>query len=319
MALQFEEVNRAGVPQKIGMMGPAGAGKTESSLRIAIGMASATDKVFMIDTENERGRSYDFLNKKDGKKFRHLGLHEPFSPEMYLEAFLLAVEKGAEVVVIDSLSHVWEAEGGVLNKKEMMDAKDSRNTFANWSAAKRPLGKLIRAVLNSDVDVIITIRSKIDYTQRFDDVKKKMVVETHGLQPVMQPGFEYELMTLLYIGDNHVPDVRKDLTRTLYSIMEPIDYKHGEAIRAWKEGGSPVEKEEPPVLADKRVISYLYKITEYLGIDWKCPQWLTQEDGKILYDMWNPQYNQALKDAAEAEQARLAAEEKDTPPADDLP
>lgn len=242
MALQFEEVNREGVPQKIGIMGPAGAGKTMGAIKLAIGMASATDKVYVIDTENRRAKSYDYLTKGDGKKFRHLGLTGPYSPAIYMEAFNLAVEKGAEVVVIDSLSHVWEAEGGILNTKEMMDAKNSSNTFTNWSAAKRPLGLLIRKILNSEIDVVISIRSKMDYGQEFDDTKKRNVVKSHGLQPVMQPGFEYELMTLLYVDDSHIPTVRKDLTGTLYSIMEPIDYKHGEAIREWKAGGDPPQQ-----------------------------------------------------------------------------
>ncbi len=240
MALQFEDASREGVPQKIGIMGPAGSGKTLSALKLACGMASSSSKVFVIDTENKRAKSYDWVALEyDKVRFKHLGLTGPYPPELYLEAFDAAVSAGAEVVVIDSLSHVWEAEGGILNKKELMDAKNSTNTFANWAAAKRPLGKLIRAVLNSPVDVIITIRSKIDYQQKFDETKKRNVVETLGLQPVMQPGFEYELMTLLYVADSHIPEVRKDLTATLYDIMEPIDYKHGEAIRAWKEGGEP--------------------------------------------------------------------------------
>ena len=47
--------------------------------------------------------------------FDVLELNPPFSPEIYRDAIKAAENAGYAVIVIDSLSHAWEGEGGALD------------------------------------------------------------------------------------------------------------------------------------------------------------------------------------------------------------
>ena len=44
-----------------------------------------------------------------------LTLDAPYTPERYTEAIEAAEEAGLEVVIVDSLSHAWQAQGCVGN------------------------------------------------------------------------------------------------------------------------------------------------------------------------------------------------------------
>jgi hypothetical protein len=110
--IAFKPAVREAVGLWIQLVGGSGSGKTFSALRMASGIAG--DKRFaFIDTENRRGLHY-----ADQFKFDHADLRAPFRPEAYLEAIRAADEAGYPVIVIDSMSHEWAGDGGVLDWHE---------------------------------------------------------------------------------------------------------------------------------------------------------------------------------------------------------
>jgi hypothetical protein len=47
-------------------------------------------------------------------QYNTIDLEPPYNPERYIEAINACVEAGDEVIIIDSLSHEWNGEGGIL-------------------------------------------------------------------------------------------------------------------------------------------------------------------------------------------------------------
>ena len=112
MSIQFTRAVRENVPLLLGFSGGTGSGKTYSALRVARGLAGGK-RFAVIDTESGRARHY-----ADDFEFDHGDLRAPFRPEAYLEAIVAAERAGYPVVVVDSMSHVWAGDGGVLDWQE---------------------------------------------------------------------------------------------------------------------------------------------------------------------------------------------------------
>ena len=112
MTFTFRPAVREAVGLLIGMAGGTGAGKTFSALRLASGIAG--NRPFaLIDTEAGRAKHY-----ADQFKFDHGDLTAPFSPHAYAEAIAAADKAGYPVIVVDSVSHLWAGDGGVLDMQE---------------------------------------------------------------------------------------------------------------------------------------------------------------------------------------------------------
>jgi archaellum biogenesis ATPase FlaH len=118
---EVEVAEREKLKAAIAIIGPSGAGKTLGALKIAYGMMKAkypdlSDdevwlKVGVADTEHELAKLY--VNRSDLGigKFRYINFTEPYSPSRYDGAIKALKTKGAEVVVVDSISHAWEGSG----------------------------------------------------------------------------------------------------------------------------------------------------------------------------------------------------------------
>ena len=105
---------RSHVPLLVGLMGPSGSGKTFSALRLATGIQNVSGgEIFVVDTESRRALHY-----ADTFKFRHIAFGAPFGSLDYLAAMQHCVNKGAGVIVVDSLSHEHIGIGGYLLTQE---------------------------------------------------------------------------------------------------------------------------------------------------------------------------------------------------------
>src|SRR6185369_14815084 len=148
----------------VGLMGPSGGGKTYSALRLASGIQRVSGgEIFVIDTEARRALHY-----ADVFSFRHVVFGAPFGPLDYLAAIKYCVDKGAGVIVIDSMSHEHEGPGGVL---EMHESETKRLAaawrmsiekaqMAGWAKPKQDRRKLINGILQMPVNVISCFRAK---------------------------------------------------------------------------------------------------------------------------------------------------------------
>ena len=103
----FHKAERKKGKLRLGIAGPAGAGKTYSALQIAFGIGG---KIAMIDTERGSGELYDHLGDYDV-----CTIEAPFEPAKFVAAIREAEKQGYETIIIDSLTHAWAGQGGLLD------------------------------------------------------------------------------------------------------------------------------------------------------------------------------------------------------------
>ncbi|MBA2591838.1 MAG: AAA family ATPase [Gammaproteobacteria bacterium] len=240
--MSFRKAERKKAKLRLALCGPAGSGKTYSALLIAQGLALPCDhqggRIALLDTERGSGELYSDLTPYDVAT-----LTPPFSPERYIELIEGAGAAGYQVLIIDSLSHAWEGEGGCLELHDRATAASrSGNSYTAWREVTPQHNALVEAMLQSPCHVIATMRSKTAYELSDDGNGKKKPIKV-GLAPVQRPGMEYEFTVVLDLSvERHIATATKDRTSLFdgqHFIPAPAT---GEALQAWLESGTdPIE------------------------------------------------------------------------------
>lgn len=209
----FETVSRAKSKARIAVTGPSGAGKTLSSLYLAYGLAGDWQKIALIDTEHERGRFYADRSDLQTGAFLYAALTPPYSPEKYIDYVRSAAEAVGEngVVIVDSFSHAWDNEGGVLDIKSEIAKRQGKNDYTAWDEAGKIQNALVNALLSVNCHTIITMRTKMAYAMEINDKGKTVPVKI-GLAPVQRDSVEYEFDICLQINREHIACASKDTT-----------------------------------------------------------------------------------------------------------
>lgn len=240
----FSKVTRKKSKIRLGLVGPSGAGKTLGGLYLAYGITGDWSKVALIDTEHERGRFY--ANRSDFPiptgEFLYASMTSPFSPEKYKEYVRKAAEIVGEdgVIVIDSFSHAWDNEGGVLDIKSQIAAQKGKNEYSAWDEAGKIQNDLINTILSVNAHTIVTMRAKMAYAMEQDERGKTKPVKI-GLAPVQRENAEYEFDTILNVGINHIAQIGKDTT-FLDAWTGVITPELGAQIHSWLDNGVEPER-----------------------------------------------------------------------------
>ena len=167
----------------IGIAGVSGDGKTYTALLVARGMVSKASEIGFLDTENKRGSLYaDIL---DGQ-FMIGDLYPPFSPTRYAEAIKEFQDAGVKVLVIDSVTHEWEGDGGCDDIANLPLQQGKK--MANWIGAKREHKKFMNVLLQSDMDIICCIRAR-----EKTDFSNPTMPKSLGVLPICEKNFMFEL------------------------------------------------------------------------------------------------------------------------------
>ena len=209
----FEIATRAKSKARIALTGSSGSGKTLSALYLAYGFTNDWSKIALVDTEHERGRFY--ANRDDLKTgaFLYASLTPPYSAERYItyvtEASKAVGEDG--VVIIDSFSHAWDNEGGVLDLKSQVEKQPGKTSFSAWDEAGKVQNNLVNTILSVNCHTIITMRAKMAYAMEVNEKGKTVPVKI-GLAPVQRENTEYEFDVCFQIAQNHIADISKDTT-----------------------------------------------------------------------------------------------------------
>ena len=238
------------VPLLIGLAGPSGGGKTYSALRLATGMQRISGgDIYVIDTESKRACHY-----ADKFKFRHVEFNAPFGPLDYLAAIDYAHKKGAGVIVVDSMSHEHEGQGGVL---EMHQAEVDRMAKGDWQKAERvkmlawakpkqERRRLINSLLQIQANFIFCFRAK----EKIKIVKGKEP-DKLGFMPIAGEEFVFEMTTcgLLLpnaggvptwlseeLGERMMIKLPEQFREKLLNYKLPLDEHLGEFMARWAAG-----------------------------------------------------------------------------------
>jgi len=228
----FQKARKTQSRLRLAVEGPAGAGKTFSSLILA---KSLSPKVAVIDTEHGSASLY-----ADRFDFDVVDLRPPYTPEAYIEAIRAAQQAGYGVCVIDSLSHEWTGEGGCLS---IVDALGKG--FASWKNVTPRHEKLINAILQSDMHIIATMRSKAEYMVE-TNLKGQAVPKKIGTAPIQRDSVEYEFTVVFTLNQNHYAAVSKDRTSLFDGKDFPITEDTGKALLNWLGSGAKPESKPAP-------------------------------------------------------------------------
>lgn len=258
----------------IGIAGKSGDGKTLTSLYMARGMVDSPSEIGFLDTENKRGSLY--ANALDGK-FMIGDLYPPFSPERYAEAIKQFQDAGIKVLIIDSVTHEWEGDGG-CDDIANLSLEQGKKT-ANWIGAKRRHKKFMNVLLQSNINIICNIRARDKVKVEVVNGKQEFVPQ--GIQPVCEKNFMFEMTASIMMGSqgktqfhSKVPNFLRD---AFGSGHDYIGLETGKKIRKWLEEG---EKEDPEIARIKsEALLTCEKGAEALTILWKL---LTKEQQKNI-------------------------------------
>lgn len=241
--MQFTKAVRKKAKLRLALTGPSGSGKTYGALLIAKGLGG---KIAVIDTEHGSASLYDHLCE-----FDVLELTPPYSPERYIAAIKAAEKAGYETLIIDSTTHEWSGSGGCLEINEQTaQAKFRGNTWSAWNDTTPRHRAFIDAMLQADMHVIATGRSKTETAQTEDNGKKKVV--KLGMKTEQRDGFEYEFTAVLdLVHSGHYAAASKDRTGLFQGDPVPLSEQTGVMLRQWLDGGAEPAKGLPDaVVAD---------------------------------------------------------------------
>jgi hypothetical protein len=229
---EIKTAERQGARLLIQLSGVSGSGKTYTALQLAYGLANNdASKIVLIDTENRRGSLYANALPQP---FRVIDFYAPFSPERYIAAIDAACKAGAEVIVIDSVTHEWESEGGC----EWI-ATNTSGRIADWKTAKREHKRFMTHMLQSPAHVIACTRAreKVD----FSDPKNPRPL---GIQPIQEKNFSFEATVSLMMHDQgRRQDVLKcpaELHDVLGRGADYVTSEDGVSLRRWVDGGKAI-------------------------------------------------------------------------------
>ena len=255
--MSFHKAIRKQVKLRLALCGPSGSGKTYSALLIAQGLAPDR-RIALIDTERGSGELYSHLADYDAAT-----LAPPFTPERYIKLIRDAEQAGYAVLIIDSLSHAWTGEGGVLDMHDKATlASRSGNSFMSWREVTPHHNALVDAIIGANLHVIATMRTKTAYDLVDDGKGGKKPIKV-GLAPVQREGMEYEFTVVMDLSvDNHIATAAKDRTSLFDSRHFAPSPDTGVALREWLDSGvDPTAASQTLLDALKAVVAEIDSVT----------------------------------------------------------
>jgi len=249
--MQIRKAVRKKAKLRLGLVAPSGAGKTYSALQIAFGLGG---KVGLIDTEHGSGDLYAHLGDYD-----IINLSAPYTVAKYRDAIKAFEEAGYGVIIIDSLSHAWAGEGGLLDKQGKIADSGRGNSYTAWRTITPEHNGLIEAMLQSPAHIIATMRAKVEYVieknERGKDMPRKV-----GMAPVQRDGMDYEFTVVFDLDANHNATASKDRTGLFDGQWFVPGKQTGEQLLEWLESGQ--EPPPAPRLSETEVTDFIILIND---------------------------------------------------------
>lgn len=242
--MEINPVTREMAKLVIGLAGQSGDGKTRSALELAYGLADFTpSKIGVLDTENRRASLFCDLYKgrqdlKGDHRFLIGEMVPPFSPKRYIDSMRQFAEKGVDVLVIDSISHEFEGEGGI--EEIANKAVEEGKKMADWNKAKREHKRFMNTLLFLPMHVIACVRAR-----EKTDFRNPAKPVSMGIQPITEKNVMFEMTMSFLLSDKG----RKRETLKLPDEYAPlvgvdgyITAQHGKNLRDWIGGVDPIER-----------------------------------------------------------------------------
>ena len=249
MSTSFKPAVRENFGIVLGLAGGTGSGKTKSAFELAAGICG--DKPFAVcDSESRRARMY-----ADEYKFDHAELRSPFRPQSFTEKILEADKLGYPAIVVDSFSHEYAGEGGLLDWHDenvaatvlrMKAAADrggypfdelkaeGKANFDAWIEPKMAHKEMVQKILQVKAHLILCFRAEGNKT-----VVRPIESATgvQGWVPVTEKNLPYELLaSFLLVSDRPgvpIPIKLNAQHRGMFATDKPITRDSGRQLAAW--------------------------------------------------------------------------------------
>lgn len=224
----FQQAVRRQKKLRLAIEGPSGSGKTFTALLMA---AHIGKNIFVIDTEFGSASLYaGEVVEGIRLEFQHATL-STFAPQNYIHLMNEAKNAGAEVIIIDSLSHAWAGKFGVL---EIVG-----KNYRNWDEGTRQQNDLINTILALPCHVIATLRSKTEYVFDPSEKDKNKVVTKVGTKAIQREGVDYEFDVVMMMSKNHDAEITKTRCRELSQFYSKPGREPTETLLKWLNAGQP--------------------------------------------------------------------------------
>lgn len=258
--MEVKKAKREKLKVPIMITGASGSGKTISALFIAKGIVEKMfpdmsdeeqwEKVGVIDTEHKRALLYAGATVSDVfiGEFLHLDFESPFTVSNYIKAFNLMKESGVEVIVVDSISHAWSGEGGILEQVESITKGNSAKSMGAWNKVKPLEKEFLKLVTGNSVYVIATSRSKQAYDFDKGENGKTKIVKM-GLKPDQKDALEYEFAIALRMDQDHIAESTKD-NSNMFDAPFRVTTEVGHKIFDWSDQGIDLEKQRRDLILE---------------------------------------------------------------------
>ena len=266
-AFMVEDAVREKLFMSVALIGASGSGKTLSALLLAKGVIRSKypelsenspefwAKIGVVDTEHRRSRLYadTSLTGEFIGRFKTIDFTEPYTTDRYREAVEALIKIGVEVIIIDSLSHAWEGEGGILELQQSLGGR-----YQDWKTVKPFIRDFYRTLTEKDVHIISTIRTKQEY-QVDTSATGQLKVTKLGLKPIQKDDIEFELQIAWSMDMEHVATATKDNSGLFDGNPKRLSVEDGGAIYAWVEEGKDMSEEK-----EKQRLVYVDKMRVYV-------------------------------------------------------
>lgn len=209
----FKQASKDQSYLRLVLHGTPGAGKTWTSLKLAHYLEKlygyGENSIVVLDTERGSVQKYaDEVYNEDGDKFKFLTAGDDYLQGVYdpkkITSFVKEVEKAEKkILIIDSLSHFWNGNGGILDLIDQEGTRLKGNTFAAWKKGDPIYRDLVQCLTTAKAHVICTLRAKMEYAQKKNTDTNRLEVQRVGLAPEMRDHFVSEMDVEGVLDDAH--------------------------------------------------------------------------------------------------------------------
>lgn len=256
---------RSSAKPVIGLYDKSGRGKTLSALFLARGFVGKQGRIGMIESESGRGEAH--VDTRVGESYvggfevipiwDHEG-EDKFSPRRYGEAIAEAERQKWDALIVDSASHEWEGEGGVLHMAALNQEAGKKGQDV-WRVPKIDHQRhfMLKLMQTPIPLVIVCMRAKYPMVEEYNaEKKKKEWKRSTELEPIQSEDVLFEMFVHGHFDEQHGFHGTKYTKPELAEVLrsgQPFTNATGAALARWAAGDTaPPPVETSVVLASFR-------------------------------------------------------------------
>lgn len=250
MSVKVRAATRRSAKPIIGLYARSGKGKTLSALFLARGFVGPKGRIGMIESESGRGEAHADTRIGDSYVggfevipiWDHDG-EDKYSPRRYGEAIAEAERQKWDALIVDSASHEWEGEGGVLHMAAMNQASGKKGQDV-WRVPKIDHQRhfMLKLMQTSIPLVIVCMRAKYPMVEVYNEEKRKKEWQrSTELDPIQSEDVLFEMFVHGHFDDANrfhgTKYTKPELAQVLKS-GERFTNATGAALARWADGAT---------------------------------------------------------------------------------